>query len=116
MGKIHLEDMEFFAFHGCYKEEQITGNNFLVNVSIDTNTDKPAETDNIADALNYQTVYEIVKEQMGKKSYLIEHVCKRILDSLYEKFDTISFAEVKVSKLNPPIGGKMRNVNVTISR
>ena len=28
MGVIELENMEFYAFHGCYKEEQVVGNKF----------------------------------------------------------------------------------------
>ncbi len=116
MGKIQLEDMEFFAFHGCYKEEQITGNNFKVSVAIETNMEKPAETDKIEDALNYQAIYKIVKEQMEKKSHLLENIAKRIIDKLYQEFSTIEHAEVKVSKMNPPIGGKMKCVSVSLKR
>ncbi len=36
MGKIIIEDMEFYAFHGHYKEEQIVGNRFLVDLEIET--------------------------------------------------------------------------------
>jgi dihydroneopterin aldolase len=32
MGKIQIEDMEFYAYHGCYQEEAIVGNQFLVNL------------------------------------------------------------------------------------
>lgn len=107
--------MEFFAFHGCFKEEKIVGNNFLVNLCIETDISKATQSDNIRDTLNYQTAYEIVKKQMAISSDLLEHVCQRILDALYVHFGThIIKAKVTVKKMNPPMGGKMRSVSITL--
>lgn len=116
MGLIEIENMEFYAYHGCFKEEQIVGNRFLVDLAIETDMSIPSKTDNINDALNYQTAYELVKAEMQKKSHLLEHIAGRILDALYSKFKNIIKATVKVSKMNPPMGGKMERVSVTISR
>ncbi len=116
MGKITLEDMEFYAYHGCFKEERIVGNKFIVNLTIETNMEKPSKTDDIKDALNYQTAYKLVKEQMQIKSHLLENIAKRILDSLFSNFNNIEKATVKVSKMNPPIGGKLKCVSVSLER
>lgn len=116
MGEIHLEDMEFYAFHGHFKEEQIVGNRFLVNLTLRTPMEKAGQSDNLEDALNYQTAYEIVQEEMGKKSHLLEHIARRILDALHKRFDTLEYARIKVSKMNPPMGGKMKSVSITMER
>ncbi|MBN2610519.1 MAG: dihydroneopterin aldolase [Bacteroidales bacterium] len=116
MGLIQLEDMEFFAYHGHYHEEQITGNKFIVNLTIDTGLEKAAKSDNLEDALNYQEAYNIVKQVMMKKSRLLENLASRILDALYERFGIINSATVKISKVNPPMGGQIRCVSVTLSR
>lgn len=116
MGYIHLEDMEFYAYHGCFKEERIVGNKFLVNLTIETDMKIPADTDDINDALNYQTAYKLVKEQMQLKSHLLENIGKRILDALYSNFTSIKKVSIKISKMNPPMGGKMKCVSVTMSR
>lgn len=116
MGKIILEDMEFYAYHGCFKEERVVGNKFIVNLTIETNMDKPSKTDDIKDALNYQTAYKLVKEQIQIKSHLLENIAKRILDSLLSNFKNIEKVSVKVSKMNPPIGGKLKCVSVSIER
>jgi dihydroneopterin aldolase len=106
MGLIHLENMEFYAPIGHYEEEQIVGTNFLVNLTLETNMDKPAETDNLDDALDYQKVYEIVATIMAKKAKLLEFVANNILDELYTEFQGLLIhASVKISKLNPPFGG-----------
>ncbi len=116
MGQIKIENMEFYAYHGCFKEEQIVGNRFLVDLTIETDMQIAAKSDDINDALNYQTAYQLVKEEMQKKSHLLEHIAGRILDSLYNNFNTIKKTTVKVSKMNPPMGGKMDRVSVTLSR
>ena len=116
MGLIQLESMEFYAFHGHFKEEQIVGNRFIVSVTIDTDLEKPARSDRLEDTLNYQKAYQIVKFEMTKKSHLLENIASRILDALYSSFSTIRSATVKISKMNPPIGGKMDCVSITLTR
>lgn len=108
--------MEFFAYHGCYKEEQVVGNQFVVNLKLETNSKMAVKTDKLTDALNYQQAYEIVKEEMRINSNLLEHTCGRVLDALFSEFDSLTKATVKVSKLNPPMGGKMDRVSVTLSK
>jgi dihydroneopterin aldolase len=116
MGIIRIEDMEFYAFHGHFKEERIVGNRFLVDLTIETDMRIPAESDNLKDAVNYQRVYEIVKLQMEKKSHLLEHIAGRILDAIYAEMEGIKKVTVKVSKMNPPMGGKIGSVSVVLSR
>lgn len=116
MGLIQIEGMEFYSFHGHFREEQIVGNRFVVDLIIETNMEKPMESDNLKDALNYQRAYEIVKLQMEQKSHLLEHIAGRIVDALYAEIEGIKKATVKVSKMNPPIGGKVKSVSVELSR
>ena len=116
MGLIEIEGMEFYAFHGHYKEEQIVGSRFLVDLTIEADTEMPAESDNLKDAVNYQQAYGIIKAQMEQKSHLLENIASRILDALYSEMSGIKKARVKVSKMNPPVGGKVNSVSVVIER
>ena len=116
MGVIEIEGMEFFAYHGHFAVEQVVGNRFIVNVTLGTDCAKAAITDNLEDTLNYQIVYQVVSEEMKIKSRLLEHVAGRILDRLYEKFGDIINAKIKISKLNPPMGGQIEKVSVTLER
>jgi 7,8-dihydroneopterin aldolase/epimerase/oxygenase len=116
MGLIHIENMEFYSFHGHFKEEQIVGNKFMVDLIIKTNMDIPARSDNLKDAVNYQRAYEIVKKQMEVKSHLLEHIAGRIVDALYHEMTGIEKITVKVSKLNPPMGGKIGSVSIVIEK
>ncbi|HUX95934.1 MAG TPA: dihydroneopterin aldolase [Bacteroidales bacterium] len=116
MGNIQIEGMEFYSFHGHYQEERIVGNKFLVDLTLETEMQIPAESDNLKDAVNYQHAYQIVKQEMEKKSHLLEHIAGRILNSLYSEMQGIKKATVKVSKLNPPMGGKISSVSVVLIR
>lgn len=108
--------MEFYSYHGCFKEEQVVGNHFLVGILVDVDTAKAQRSDKLSDTVNYQIIYNLVKEEMAKKSKLLEHVAARIIDTVSAHFPEIERIQVTVSKLNPPMGGKMDKVSVTLSR
>ncbi|MBM3435533.1 MAG: dihydroneopterin aldolase [Bacteroidetes bacterium] len=115
MAKISLTGMEFHAFHGCFKEEQIIGNNFMVDLIFETKTEKPEISDDLKDTIDYSKVYKIVKNEMEITSKLLEHVARRILNVLSKAYPQIIFAELTVSKMNPPVGGKVDRVSVTLN-
>ena len=114
MALILLENMEFFAYHGCFAEEQIIGNRFIVNLTIETDTSAAELSDHLHDTVNYQAVYSIVKKEMAIKSKLLEHVARRILDHLALKFPQITSSRIKISKMNPPVGGKVEKVSIQL--
>jgi len=116
MGLIRIEDMEFYAFHGHYREEQIVGNHFLVDVTIETDTERAGQSDDLRDTLNYQTAYLVVKREMETTSNLLEHIATRILDALYKELTGINKVTVKVSKLNPVMGGRIGRVSLELTR
>ena len=116
MGLIEIEGMEFYAYHGHFIQEQVVGNKFVLNVSIETDCTEAGKTDELKDALDYQKVYNLIKKEMETNSFLLENICSRILDRLYTEFNTIKKATIKVSKINPPMGGQIKKVSVTMSR
>ncbi|MDR1274007.1 MAG: dihydroneopterin aldolase [Odoribacteraceae bacterium] len=115
-GTIEIEGMEFFAYHGCHEAERVVGNKFLVHVTLTTDCGKAATSDNILDALDYLSAYEVVAREMKIPSHLLEHVARRVLDALHDAFPALVCATVKVSKLNPPLGGKVAATSVTLSK
>ena len=115
MARISIEEMKFFAHHGCFKEEAMTGTHFIVNLYFDVDTTKAQSSDKLEDTSDYQAIYHLVKDEMKKRSNLLEHVAQRVLKSLASKFPETGNAEVKISKMNPPLGGGVvGNVSVTL--
>ncbi len=117
MGWIEIEGMEFYAYHGHFKEEQMVGNRFLLDLKIKTNLQPAANSDNLNDTLDYQKVYQIIQDEMNTKSFLIENIGKRILDRLGNHFqNNAEHFILKLSKMNPPLGGKVEKVSIVMER
>ncbi len=115
MGTILLEGMEFFAYHGHYNEERIIGTKFIVDIDFDYESAKAEQSDRLPDAINYQEVFLLVKKEMEINAHLLEHVARRILDALHLTFPLILRARVKIAKMNPQLGGKMKQVSCFLS-
>ncbi len=114
MGKIRLNNIRVHANHGCLKEEAIIGSDYRVDLEVVANLSKPSISDRLSETVDYVHLNDIVKEEMHIKSNLLEHVAKRILNRIFNELSQVSNAEVTVSKINPPIGGDVESVSVTM--
>ena len=111
---IVVNDIQLHAYHGVMPQAQLTGNDYLVSVSAQYPIDKAIITDDVQHTLNYAMVYDIVKEEMGISSKLVEHVAGRIAQHLMKQFADISAVRVRVTKLNPPMGAQCAGAGVEI--
>jgi dihydroneopterin aldolase len=116
MGIIELEGMEFYAYHGHFNSERIVGNRFEVNISIETDCERAAQSDHLSDALNYEGIYHLVKEEMHQRAHLLENVAGRILTRIHEEYKEVGKVRVKISKARPPMGGHIKAVSITMER
>lgn len=115
MAEIAIEGMSFRAYHGCMAEEKVMGNSYLVDLFMNSDTSQSEHSDKLEDTIDYVKAYELVKYEMEIPSKLLEHVGRRILDSICKNFPSVDYAEVKVAKLNPPITGQAVNVSVSLT-
>ena len=114
MGRIAIENMRFYSHHGCFEQERVIGTNFRVDLWLETDTARAERSDRLEDTINYLAVYQVVKQEMAVPSRLLEHVARRIGDGVLAGFAAVDAVVVKVSKLNPPLGGQMEAVSVEI--
>ena len=137
MATIALEGMHFRAFHGFYAEENITGNDFLLDVYVETDIEEAAETDNLYEeveedseedeqplSVNYETIYLLCESEMRKTAKLLETVVQRIANRIDEYFTfkkngkeiaLIKGTRIRLKKLNPPLHGKVDCAFVELS-
>lgn len=111
---IFVNDIQLHAYHGVMPQEQLTGNDYLVSVSAQYPIDKAITTDDVQHTLNYAMVYDIVKEEMSISSKLVEHVAGRIAQHLMKQFAVISAVQVRITKLNPPMGAQCAGAGVEV--
>jgi len=112
--KINIRGICIYAYHGCLPEEAVIGGDYVVNICLDFDFSKAAETDNLKDTIDYQNVYRIVKKEMAVRSNLIENVAKRIAEHLKNSFPAVKTFSVEVIKRNPPIGGEVDEVSAIV--
>jgi 7,8-dihydroneopterin aldolase/epimerase/oxygenase len=115
-GKISLEGLEFHAFHGVYPHERESGNYFEVDISVEADFSEGAREDNLAGTVNYEDLFRIVKEEMEKPSKLLETVAEKIVRHVFDALPAVQLVDVKISKLNPPIGGKCLKSSVSLQQ
>lgn len=114
MGIIRLTNIRVFTNHGCLIEEAKIGSDYRVDLEIKADLRKSAETDELADTVDYVHLNRIVKEEMAIRSKLLEHVAKRIVVRVFEELPMVSRILLEVSKINPPIGGDVQQVTVVM--
>jgi len=115
MGIIKVENIRVFAYHGCLKEESKIGSNYRVDLKVKANLQTSAKTDKLNDTVDYVFLNRIIKEEMNKPAHLLETVCRRILDRIFNEDALVTKASVSVSKLNPPIGGDVERVTIKMT-
>jgi len=114
MGLIHLEGLEFFAYHGFYDEEQKVGNKYSVDIKIAADLSEARNSDKLHDTINYEELYRLTKEEMKVSSRLLEHIAERIIKRIAVRYPQIDQCEISISKFNPPVGGVCQRAKVTI--
>ena len=116
MGKIIVEDIEVYAYHGHIPEERKIGGKFIISLEMDTAFDEACVSDKLEDTFDFQQACDIVKEEMETPSSLLEHVANRIASRLLDASHLIWSVKIKVSKMNPPLGGNVKAVAVEIRK
>lgn len=111
---VHIDGIRLHARHGVLPQEQLTGNDYIINVRVGYDISRAMQTDDVADTLNYAEVYNIIKEEMSVPSKLIEHVAGRIANRLMDSYSQISSVMLRITKCNPPMGADCDGAGVEI--
>lgn len=114
MAIISLEGIKMFARHGFYDEETILGNEFVIDLSVDTQIMMAARIDDLFRTVNYETLFYLCKVEMKEPARLLETVAQRIVDRIEEHFENVNGVSLKLSKLHPPLDGQVHKASVEI--
>jgi len=112
MATIALEGMHFHAYHGFYEEEQILGCEYVLDVFVETDVEAAAETDDLFETVNYETLFLICQVEMRKPAQLIETVGQRIMNRIEEMFPKIFGVKLRIRKLHPALGGRVDSSSI----
>lgn len=115
-GRVALEGLTFRAYHGIYSHERDSGNNFEVDIAVETDFSHAAAHDELGGTVDYEILFRIVKEEMANPSRLIETVAEKIVTNVLKELPAVIQVELTIAKLRPPIGGECARALVRIVR
>ena len=102
---VALHNIQFFAYHGFYAQEQVLGNHFVVDVSVEFIP--TAIDDDLQHTLNYEELYTIVQAQMLQPRKLLETVANAINNNIVAAYPFAQTVCTGITKLNPPLPGQV---------
>ena len=108
--EVFLEAVRFYGYHGVNPEERVQGQRFVVDVQLETDLRPAGASDDLAQTINYSSVYQRVKAIVeGESRDLIEAVAEEIATTLLAEFPTASTATVTIRKPEVALKGAMLN-------
>ena len=111
---IRLNTITIFAHHGVYAEEIRDGNHFEIDLEVEI-PDVQTSNDDLAGTLDYSELYKtVISVSEGRRYNLIETFASDICWRILEAFSQAESVRVKVRKLDPPVGGEVKNVEVEL--
>ena len=110
---ISLHSMKFFAYHGYHDFEREAGNNFLIDIdaTVELYENPNEELDKTVD---YESIYKIAAIHMEKEYKLLETIAFNIAKDIKDTNPLILSVQVKIMKMNPPVGGPVEKSSVSI--
>jgi dihydroneopterin aldolase len=111
---IILKDIKLFGYHGVHPLENIGGTEFIINLTIATEPNKPIKT--LEETIDYAEVYSLVKMIFSNAEQLLEVVAEKIVAAIAENFPFATEIEISILKTNPPIQGFMGQVGVHLKK
>lgn len=115
--KIKIEELEVFANHGVFPEENVLGQKFLVSATLYTETRKAGQTDELTASIHYGEVSTFITEYLKNHTYkLLERVAEGLAEELLLQIKGLNRVELEIKKPWAPIGLPLKSVSVQIER
>lgn len=117
MDYIHLNEMEFYGYHGVFPEETKLGQRFRLTVTLAVDLRQAGATDELEHTVHYGEVYGKCREIVeGEPKKLVEAVAEEVAGRILEAFPLVKGIKVLLIKPDPPIPGHYRSVAIELTR
>ncbi|MEO6681737.1 MAG: dihydroneopterin aldolase [Ginsengibacter sp.] len=112
MISVQLHQLLFHAYHGVLEEEEVLGNDYMVDCSVQFFETAEVIT-HIDETVNYVLIYEIIKKRMSIPTQLLETVAMEIGNEIIKAYHDLKVIDISIKKLHPPIEGMRGSVGVS---
>lgn len=115
--QIKITDLEVFANHGVFSEENKLGQKFLVSAVLYTDTRKAGKTDDLTASIHYGEVSAFITKYMKEHTYqLLERVAETLAEEMLKSISGLCKIDLEIKKPWAPVGLPLKTVSVKISR
>lgn len=115
--QIKITDLEVFANHGVFSEENKLGQKFLVSAVLYTDTRKAGKTDDLTASIHYGEVSAFITKYMKEHTYqLLERVAEILAEEMLKSISGLCKIDLEIKKPWAPVGLPLKTVSVKISR
>lgn len=117
MDEIRIDNLECYAYHGVFPEENEKGQPFFVNMVLYTDLRRAGQTDELTLSTHYGEVCHLVNDWMKKHTVkLIETVSEALATEILRAFPLVQALDMEIRKPMAPIGLPFESVSVKIHR
>ncbi len=117
MDKITIKNLEIFANHGVFPEENTLGQKFIITAVLYTDTRKAGKTDDLTASIHYGEVSAKITEFVQGHTYqLLERLLEELARELLVTYDLLEKVTLEVKKPWAPVHLPLETVSVEITR
>ena len=117
MDKIEIKELEIFANHGVFPEENVLGQKFVISATLYTSTRTAGLTDDLTASIHYGEVSQMITRFVQEHTYkLLETVVENLARMLLLTLPSLQKVTLKIEKPWAPVGLPLKTVSVEITR
>lgn len=114
--RIVLAGLRFFGYHGALPEERTAGQEFVVDVEVETDLRAAGRSDALEDTVDYREVYAAARDvTVGPPKQLLEALAEAIASRLLA-LDRVKAVTVRVRKPRARLAGPLDYSAVEVRR
>lgn len=115
--EIHIDNLEVYAYHGVFPEENEKGQPFFVNLVLYTDTREAGKKDELTLSTHYGEVSHFVTRWLQEHTYkLIETAAETTAEEILLHFPLVRALDIEIRKPEAPIGLPFESVSVKLHR
>ncbi len=117
MDEIHIKQLEVFAHHGVFPEENRLGQKFIVSADLRTDLRKAGLADDLQLSMDYGAVCGEIQEFLTRHTFqLLETAAEQLCTHLLQTLPLLRSIRLEIEKPWAPIGLPLKTASVSIER
>ena len=117
MDEIRIKQLEVFAHHGVFPEENRLGQKFVINAALRTSLRRAGLTDDLTQSMDYGAVCAEIQAFLTQNTFqLLETAAEKLCAHLLQTLPLLDSIVLEIEKPWAPIGLPLKTASVCIER